>query len=586
MKTTISVIIAILVLATGTMVLAHHQTAGGVTIMHTWADLPGYDETTNLTHEGNMTPAEAKSLLENATEGSAVILDVRTAWERRGEVCPMQLAVGMQIDPFNVGVPIWNSPTKNNSIPVHLQGPVGIAFNAQAEDGTDLIGWPFRTAGYVIMNPDFDNYLAALNAEGIMKKDTAIIVMCQSGWRSKYMADYLSKLGYSKVYSMGEGLSAWNQAGYPVSTTEADWIAWDRAKLYDPARLAPYGGAKWPNSVFLTGGDVVIPEWFGQYVPPTSMVGYPHPGCNAPAQPDGMGGLNNVGLNGPWPIDNNVTIRGIVPKQTSIAPTPAGWTGPTLNSMCIQTMMGFKGMDYPTAVGACAGVPAVVPGYFDAWPIKKGFFIDGGSLPIRGVNADPCGDMFTTDLFGPVWYPPQSNCEQRIILDKTRDCNPGDPLCVGTRTYCSVIPPSASPPLGSPVPQFGTYFYEVTVPVDQFWTPGLIFSVDFQFTFSADILADVNVTPTTLNTKSKGEYVTATIKLPAGYDNTIIDISTVKLLGTLSPVSGSSTGDSATVKFNRAAVGGIVSPGSNIMVVEGSTFGGVPFVGSSIMNVQ
>ncbi len=99
------------------------------------------------------------------------------------------------------------------------------------------------------------------------------------------------------------------------------------------------------------------------------------------------------------------------------------------------------------------------------------------------------------------------------------------------------------------------------------------------------IFADVKVMPTTLNTKSKGDYVTAVIKLPAGYDNTIIDISTVKLQGTLSAVSGSSTVDSVTVKFNRAAVAGIVSPGSNIMVVEGSTFDGTPIVGSDIMNV-
>jgi hypothetical protein len=106
------------------------------------------------------------------------------------------------------------------------------------------------------------------------------------------------------------------------------------------------------------------------------------------------------------------------------------------------------------------------------------------------------------------------------------------------------------------------------------------------FTF---IFADVNVMPTTLNTNSKGDYVTAVIKLPAGYDCTMVDISTVKLQGTLPvvAVSGSCTtvDDRATVKFNRAAVAGIVSPGSNIMVVEGSTFDGTPIVGSDIMNV-
>jgi hypothetical protein len=52
--------------------------------MHTSPDIPGYDETTNLVYQGNMFPSEVKSLLENATEGSAVILDIRSAWERNG----------------------------------------------------------------------------------------------------------------------------------------------------------------------------------------------------------------------------------------------------------------------------------------------------------------------------------------------------------------------------------------------------------------------------------------------------------------------------------------------------------------------
>ena len=494
MKSIVSIIIMLAVIAMGATASAHHQTADTppVTIMHTSADVPGYDETTNLNYEGDMFPTEARDLLTTATQGSAVILDVRTAWERRGDVCPMQLAIGMEIDPFNVGVPTWASPTVPYNIPVHLQGPIGVAFNAQLPDGTDLVGWPFRSVGHIIMNPDFDNYLAALDTLNIMKKDTAVIVMCASGWRSKYMADYLkTKFGYQKVYSMRGGLSAWNQASLPVSTVEADWIANDPTKLYDPARLAPYGGAQWPNSVFLTGGDVVIPEWFGQYVPPTSMVGYDGTlqGCTAPLVPTPSGGFNNVGLNGPWPIDNNITSRGIVPTNTSIT-MPAGWAGPTLNSMCIQTMMGFHGFTYANAVTACAGAPAVVTGYFNKWPIKDGYFMEGASLPIRGVipsagddGDDPCGDMYT-DFFGPAWYPPQSHCETRQITMQMRNCNPGDPLCVGTRDYCFAMPP------------FGSGFGPVTDPSGQFWTPPLTFNVDFHFpAFRADLYVSTMSAP-------------------------------------------------------------------------------------------
>jgi hypothetical protein len=93
----------------------------------------------------------------------------------------------------------------------------------------------------------------------------------------------------------------------------------------------------------------------------------------------------------------------------------------------------------------------------------------------------------------------------------------------------------------------------------------------------------MNITPTTLNLGSQGNYVTVVLEF-SGYDNTLIDATSIKLQGTLSPVSVSSTASSVTVKFDRAAVAGMVSVGSNIMVVEG-TFNGTPFVGSSIMNV-
>lgn len=94
------------------------------------------------------------------------------------------------------------------------------------------------------------------------------------------------------------------------------------------------------------------------------------------------------------------------------------------------------------------------------------------------------------------------------------------------------------------------------------------------------ILAAVNVTPQILQTKSKGDYVTAHLTLLD------VDVSTVKLNGTLSVVQSSPTVDGVTLKFSRAAVGGIVSLGSNIMVVTGSTFGGTPFVAYDTMDVQ
>ena len=574
MKTILSVLIALAVLAMGSMVSAHHQTAGGVTILHTSLDedVPGYGgsddtfATTNLNYQGNMFPSEAKTLLETATEGSAVILDIRSPWERNGSPggCLTQVAVGLYIDPLNAGIPYWNSPTKNNSIPVHLQGPIGIAFNAQASDGTDLVGWPFRSIGHVIMNPDFDNYLKALDAEGLMKKDTAVIVMCASGWRSKYMADYLNEKGYTKVYNMRGGLAAWNDAGYPVSTSETDWQTWDNSKLYDPARLAPYGGAQWPNSVFLKGGDPVIPEWMGDYVPSNSMVGYQDPSCTAPSLPTPSGGLANVGLNGPWPRDKAIDDLSIVPTLTSIT-SPAGWAGPTLNMMCIQTMMGFHGMSYGDAVLACAGAPAVVPGYFNAWPIKKGNFIEGASLPIRGVRDDPCGDMFT-GFFGTGWYPLQSYCEQRFLQNQMRTCsNPLD--CVGSRDYCWAMPP------------FGSGFAPVASPDGKFWTPDLIWSVDFHFAMErADLYVSTVSAPgsaspgstitvgATVNKSGSGTAPTSTARIYL-YGNLTGTGNKFMKLGDVS-VSSFGAGSGSDAVSASVTIPSWVVPGSHSIIVR------------------
>ncbi len=50
------------------------------------------------------------------------------------------------------------------------------------------------------------------------------------------------------------------------------------------------------------------------------------------------------------------------------------------------------------------------------------------------------------------------------------------------------------------------------------------------------ITAKVDITPETLNLKSKGKWITARIQLPEGYDPADIDASTILLNGTIAPV--------------------------------------------------
>ena len=47
-------------------------------------------------------------------------------------------------------------------------------------------------------------------------KDKPVIVTCHSGNRSAQVTDYLRQQGYTNVHNMTGGISAWQQAGYPV----------------------------------------------------------------------------------------------------------------------------------------------------------------------------------------------------------------------------------------------------------------------------------------------------------------------------------------------------------------------------------
>ena len=47
-------------------------------------------------------------------------------------------------------------------------------------------------------------------------KDKPVIVTCHSGNRSGQATEYLRSQGYTNVHNMTGGISAWQQAGYPV----------------------------------------------------------------------------------------------------------------------------------------------------------------------------------------------------------------------------------------------------------------------------------------------------------------------------------------------------------------------------------
>ncbi|MEW6222914.1 MAG: hypothetical protein AB1476_06410 [Candidatus Hadarchaeota archaeon] len=113
------------------------------------------------------------------------------------------------------------------------------------------------------------------------------------------------------------------------------------------------------------------------------------------------------------------------------------------------------------------------------------------------------------------------------------------------------------------------------------------------------VQATVDIDPDTLNLKGKGDWITTYIELPEGYAASEIDISSVKLNGTVSAVADlkygfvkdpqirDSDGDGLPelmVKFDRAAVQALLAPGNVTLTVTGEV-GSAVFEGSDTIRV-
>jgi hypothetical protein len=108
------------------------------------------------------------------------------------------------------------------------------------------------------------------------------------------------------------------------------------------------------------------------------------------------------------------------------------------------------------------------------------------------------------------------------------------------------------------------------------------------------IKATIDIDPDTLNLKNKGNWITAYIELPAGYNVADINVSTL-LLNNLVPaeLKPSSFGDEDNdgivdlmAKFDRATVEGLLEVSENVEItVSGSLINGTQFVGIDIIRV-
>lgn len=98
---------------------------------------------------------------------------------------------------------------------------------------TDVAGARERVAaGAILIDVREDNEYVAGHAEGarhmgrgvierdivhaIPDKTTEIVLYCGGGYRSALAADNLQKMGYTNIWSMDGGWTAWQEAGAPI----------------------------------------------------------------------------------------------------------------------------------------------------------------------------------------------------------------------------------------------------------------------------------------------------------------------------------------------------------------------------------
>ena len=95
-------------------------------------------------------------------------------------------------------------------------------------------------------------------------------------------------------------------------------------------------------------------------------------------------------------------------------------------------------------------------------------------------------------------------------------------------------------------------------------------------------------TPQSLNLRSKGRWVTCHLWLPEGYTGADVDASSLLVLDTVgvSRVQGNGRSRKVTMKFDRAAVQALLSPGPAVVVtLTGQLTDGTPISGSDTIKV-
>jgi rhodanese-related sulfurtransferase len=53
---------------------------------------------------------------------------------------------------------------------------------------------------------------------GFLRRDRAIIAVCEAGWRSSLLVSWMDRLGFKRAFNLIGGMRAWRSAALPIET--------------------------------------------------------------------------------------------------------------------------------------------------------------------------------------------------------------------------------------------------------------------------------------------------------------------------------------------------------------------------------